>query len=202
MNPGELNQRIIVQKLVTNTENGYEEVEYENYRNPWSKVAYQLVRESATSQEQPINIIKCIIRYLKDIDRSMRIIFQGKTFSLFSIDNTKYGRQYMEVSAIEILPKQCVIYRSVSGKGDRNRPLKGLNLVSKYSCTILKKNINYIQGTPNATISDIFNLFGPANMNIQTADIIEVDSVKYIANTPFQSNEYQTEVEIMINKDV
>ena len=48
------------------------------------------------------NTVKFTIRYLKNIDTSMRILFQGKQYNITAIDNIKYKNAYMEIKALEV----------------------------------------------------------------------------------------------------
>ena len=104
MNPGELNKRITFQRLTTTTnENGFEVEEWEDFKTVWAAVTNLHGREyfeAAAVQRE--NTVKFTIRYLKDIDTSMRILFQGKQYNITSIDNIKYKNVYMEIKALEV----------------------------------------------------------------------------------------------------
>ncbi len=43
------------------------------------------------------------MRYLPDIDTSMRILFGGKQYNITAIDNIKYKNKYLEVKAQEVM---------------------------------------------------------------------------------------------------
>jgi SPP1 family predicted phage head-tail adaptor len=203
INPGSLRHKIIVQSLSGSIDDtGANTVNYIEYKTMWAKIDYQNSREPGSTQVRSNDTIKCTVRYTQDIDPSMRIIFLGKTFNITNVDYTKYGNKFIEVKATEVLPKVCVIYRSSETTNSLNRPVQQLNPIGQYPCTIMRRNTDYIQGAPNAIVSDRFVLIGPANMNVQAGDLIEVDSIKYIGMTPFQSNKYQTEIELIIKKDV
>ena len=104
MNPGELNKRITFQRLtITTNENGFEVEEWEDFKTVWAAVTNLHGREyfeAATVQRE--NTVKFTIRYTKDINTSMRILFQGKQYNITSIDNIKYKNVYMEIKALEV----------------------------------------------------------------------------------------------------
>ncbi|MBC8587491.1 phage head closure protein [Paratissierella segnis] len=104
MNPGELNKRITFQRLTTTTnENGFEVEEWEDFKTAWAGVTNLHGREyfeaAAVQAEQTV---KFTIRYLENIDTSMRILFQGKQYNITAIDNIKYKNAYMEIKAVEV----------------------------------------------------------------------------------------------------
>jgi SPP1 family predicted phage head-tail adaptor len=203
INPGSLRHKIIVQSLSESVDDaGVNTVNYIDFKTLWAKIDYQNSRESGSTQVRPNDTIKCTVRYTKDIDPSMRVLFLGKTFNITNVDYTKYSNKFIEIKATEILPKVCAIYRSIEVQDNLNRPQQALNQIGKYPCTIMRRSTDYIQQVPNAIASDRFILIGPANMNVQAGDLIEVDSQKYIGMTPFQPNKYQTEIELVIKKDV
>jgi SPP1 family predicted phage head-tail adaptor len=199
INPGQLRHKILIQSLETIQTNV---VDWVDYKTLWAKIDYQISKSSSTSQVRKDDTIKCILRYTQQIDPSMRIVFLGKIFNIVNIDFTKYANKFIEVIATEVLPKTCIIYRNAETKDSLNRPQLTLNKVYQYPCTIMRKNTDYIQQTPNAIIEDRFVLIGLFGMNVQAGDLIEIDSIKYIASTPFNPNKYQTEVEITVKKDV
>lgn len=104
MNPGELRHRITFQKLTTSTnENGFEVEEWLDIKTLWAKVSNLHGREYFEAAAiQMENTLKFTIRYLKDIDTSMRIIFKERHYDIKSIDNIRYENKYMEIKAMEV----------------------------------------------------------------------------------------------------
>ena len=104
MNPGELRHRITFQKLTTSTnENGFQIEEWVDVKTVWAAVSNLHGREyfeAAAIQRE--NTVKFTIRYLKGLDASMQILFQGKPYNITSIDNIKYKNELMEIKALEV----------------------------------------------------------------------------------------------------
>jgi SPP1 family predicted phage head-tail adaptor len=104
MNPGELDKRITFQRLTTTTnENGFEVKTLEDFKTVWAKVSNLHGREyfeAAAVQRE--NTVKFTIRYLPDVNPSMKILFQGRKYNITSIDNIKYQNRYMEIKAQEV----------------------------------------------------------------------------------------------------
>jgi SPP1 family predicted phage head-tail adaptor len=104
MNPGGLDKRITFQRLTTTTnENGFEVETLEDFKTVWAKVSNLHGREyfeAAAVQRE--NTVKFTIRYLPDVNPSMKILFQGRKYNITSIDNIKYQNRYMEIKAQEV----------------------------------------------------------------------------------------------------
>ena len=104
MNPGELDKRITFQRLTTTTnKNGFEVETLEDFKTVWAKVSNLHGREyfeAAAVQRE--NTVKFTIRYLPDVNPSMKILFQGRQYNITSIDNIKYQNRYMEIKAQEV----------------------------------------------------------------------------------------------------
>lgn len=104
MNPGDLRHRITLQRLTTTTnENGFEIEEWIDVKTVWAGVSNLYGREYfEAAAVQAENTVKFIIRYTKDIDTSMKIIFRGKQYNITSIDNINYKNELMEIKAMEV----------------------------------------------------------------------------------------------------
>ena len=104
MNPGELNKRITFQRLTTTTnENGFEVEKWEDFKTVWAGVTNLHGREyfeAAAVQKE--NTVKFIVRYIKDLDTSMKILFKGKSYSIIQIDNIRYENRFIEIKALEV----------------------------------------------------------------------------------------------------
>lgn len=104
MDIGELKHRITFQKLVTDTnENGFEMEDWKDYKTVWAAITNLHGREyfeaAAVKAE---NTVKFKIRYIQNIEPTMRIIFKGKRYNITSIDNIKYANKFIEIKALEV----------------------------------------------------------------------------------------------------
>jgi len=104
MGIGELKNRITLQVLssVVN-ENGFESMNYEDFKTVWAKVTNLHGKEyfeAAAIQKE--KTVKFIIREIKGLDETMKILFQGKTYNITFIDNIKYENRYIEIKALEV----------------------------------------------------------------------------------------------------
>lgn len=101
---GELKHRITFQVLITeNNENGFEEEMWKDYKTVWAKVSNLSGREfyqAATVHAE--KTVKFMIRYINDIDESMRILFNQTLYDITAIDNVKYENKYIEIKALEV----------------------------------------------------------------------------------------------------
>lgn len=104
MNPGELRHRIKLQSLETIVnENGFEEESWVDLRTVWASIKNLHGREyfeAAAVQKE--NTVKFTIRYIKDLDTSMKILFKGKHYNIIQIDNIRYENKYIEIKALEV----------------------------------------------------------------------------------------------------
>jgi len=100
--PGELNKRIEVQAVasITENENGVETPTWETYCRPWAAVRDVSGREYfAAAAVQMENVTNFITRYYADITTAMRIIFDGRVYSIYAIDHAGYRGDYMVLRA-------------------------------------------------------------------------------------------------------
>ena len=104
MEIGELKNRITLQKLIATTnDNGFEVEDWQNYKTVWASVSNLYGKEyfeAAATQEQ--KTVKFTIRYIQNLDTSMRIMFKGKTYNITFIDNIKYQNKFIEIKALEV----------------------------------------------------------------------------------------------------
>ena len=104
MNPGELRHRITLQRLTTTTnENGFEMEEWTDVKTVWASITNlhgKEYYEAAAIQME--NTVKFTVRYIKDLDTSMRILFKDKQYNITSIDNIKYENRFIEIKALEV----------------------------------------------------------------------------------------------------
>lgn len=104
MDIGELRHRITFQKLTATTnENGFEIEDWQDYKTVWAAITNLHGREyfeaAAVKAE---NTVKFTIRYVPNIEPTMRIIFKGKQYNITSIDNIKYANKFIEIKALEV----------------------------------------------------------------------------------------------------
>lgn len=101
---GSLKHRITFQILVTAiNENGFEVSEWKDYKTVWAKVLNLSGKEyfeAATINKE--KTVKFIIRFIKDIDESMIIDFEGRKYNITDINNIRYENKYCEIKALEI----------------------------------------------------------------------------------------------------
>lgn len=100
----DLRHRITFQKFTTAVnENGFEEEVWQDYKTVWASVSNLSGREyyqaAAIKAERTV---KFLVRYIEDIDTSMKIFFKDKQYNITSIDNMKYANKYIEIKAMEI----------------------------------------------------------------------------------------------------
>lgn len=104
MDIGNLRHRITFQEfIIAVNANGFEEEMWQEYKIVWASVSNLSGREyyqAATVKAE--NTVKFTIRYLPNIDTSMRIGFEGKQYNITSIDNMKYENKYIEIKALEV----------------------------------------------------------------------------------------------------
>lgn len=101
---GDLKHRITFQILVTaNNKNGFEEEIWEEYKTVWASASNLSGREyyqaAAIHAEKTV---KFMIRYVNDIDESMRILFNQTLYDITAIDNVKYENKYIGIKAVEV----------------------------------------------------------------------------------------------------
>lgn len=102
MEIGNMKHRITIQKpKISKDTEGFEKTSYSNYKTVWAAVSNLFGREYYTAmQVQAEKTIKFTIRYTSDINESMRIVFNKKSYDITFIDNIKYGNAYMEIKAL------------------------------------------------------------------------------------------------------
>ncbi|NRY61511.1 SPP1 family predicted phage head-tail adaptor [Clostridium beijerinckii] len=101
---GDLRHRITFQKFTTVVnENGFEEEAWQDYKTVWASVSNLSGREYYQAAAiQAEKTVKFLIRYIEDIDTSIRILFKDKQYNITSIDNVKYSNKYIEIKALEV----------------------------------------------------------------------------------------------------
>lgn len=104
MKTEELRYQITIQKYnVSTNENEFEEEIWQDCITCKAKIENLHGREYfEAAVVQAENTVKFTIRFLKDIDETMRIKFRDKNYYINSIDNIKYGNRYMEIKAMEV----------------------------------------------------------------------------------------------------
>lgn|GEM_PF-198980 len=123
VNIGDLRNRITLQVFVTTLDDdGFETQEWQDLRTVWAKVENLHGREFyAAAAVQVEKTVKFSIRYIKDIDETMRIKFGKRTVNVLDqggiitgtkevdrvydikfIDNVKYDNRFIEIQALEV----------------------------------------------------------------------------------------------------
>jgi SPP1 family predicted phage head-tail adaptor len=105
MEIGKMNKRITF-KTYSETENelGDSISTWMDYKTVWASVSNLHGREYFTAmQVQAENTVKFTIRYCKDINTSMKIVFNNQIYDIKFIDNIKYGNKFMEIQGLVVI---------------------------------------------------------------------------------------------------
>lgn len=101
MNPGELNRRIKIQTLTSTVNvNGFAVENWTDLKTVWAKI--QNLHGSEFFQAQQVNskaTCKFTIRYVKDLDTSMRIVYENKNYNILYVDDIRAEHTYIEMLA-------------------------------------------------------------------------------------------------------
>ncbi len=99
-----MRHRITLQnKSITVNKNGFKVEDWEDIKTVWASVSNLRGREYyAAAAVQAENTVKFIIRYTKDIDTGMQIVFNEKAYNILSIDNDQYKNRFIEIRAQEV----------------------------------------------------------------------------------------------------
>lgn len=115
INIGDLKHRIIIQKIdgSIQNENGFEKPNWIDYTKAWASVKNLYGNEYYSAKAAQLEkTVKFTIRYRKDIDETMRIIYGKKivndievdrVFTIDFIDDIDYKHEFMEIKAISKL---------------------------------------------------------------------------------------------------
>lgn len=109
---GELKHKITIQQFIKgNDADGYKVEKWQDVKTVWAKVENLYGKEyyeaAAVQQEKTV---KFVIRYMKNLDESMKIKFGKKVvngkeidrvYDVKFIDNIKYANRFMEIQAME-----------------------------------------------------------------------------------------------------
>lgn len=101
MEIGNLRHRVIFQKRIIGTDpEGYPIDTWVDIRTVWASVSNLSGREFyAAAAVQAENTVKFTVRYVPDVDTSVKILFRGNQYNITAIDNIKYKNEYMEIKA-------------------------------------------------------------------------------------------------------
>lgn len=104
MEIGALNKRITFQKLyITTNENGFDVKAWEDIKTVWAHVSNLHGREYFAAQAvQAEQTVKFTVRYFKNVDTTMRILFKDKSYNITAIDNIKFDNRFLEIKAMEV----------------------------------------------------------------------------------------------------
>ncbi|WP_373181214.1 phage head closure protein [Clostridium butyricum] len=104
MDIGNLKHRVTFQRFTTvANDNGFEEEAWVDFKIVWAAISNLHGREYfEAAAVQAEKTVKFIIRFIKDIDESMRIKFRDKQYNITSIDNIKYANKFIEIKAMEV----------------------------------------------------------------------------------------------------
>lgn len=104
MKTEEFRHQITIQKYtVSINENGFEVEDWQELITCRAKIENLHGREYfEAAVVQAEKTIKFTVRYLREIDESMRIKFREKYYNITSVDNIKFANRYMEIKALEV----------------------------------------------------------------------------------------------------
>jgi len=99
-----LDKKIVIEMLVdSENELGDSIKSWVFYKNMWAAVTNLHGNEKfIAAQTQAEKTVKFKIRFT-EMDETMRILFRGVYFDITSLDNIKYGDQFIEVSALAVV---------------------------------------------------------------------------------------------------
>lgn len=104
MKSEELKHKIVIQKYENAVnDNGFEEEAWVDFKIVWAAISNLYGKEYFEAAAiQAEKTVKFTIRFTKEIDESMRIMFQGKQYNITSIDNIKYANKFIEIKVMEV----------------------------------------------------------------------------------------------------
>lgn len=105
MNIGDLKHRITF-KTYTSIENDMGDAisSWIDYKTVWASVTNLHGRELFQAmQVQAEYTVKFTIRYCKNINENMRIVFNGQEYNITFVDDIKYKHTYMEIQALAVV---------------------------------------------------------------------------------------------------
>lgn len=97
MKAGELCHRIRIEKN-TNLDNHDEDPNWELHTTIWAKVTWLSVKDRLTAQaNNSETIARCKIRKRSDVDTTMRVVYDGKNYSITGepMPDAENGKTYM-----------------------------------------------------------------------------------------------------------
>ena len=94
MNPGELRNRIEIQKYIRDgdkvNEAGEEVKTWQPYVKLWSKFYNSSVKDQLKAEKSAASIVyEIVTRYRNDINTTMRVVYKGKKYSIDHVVNYK-----------------------------------------------------------------------------------------------------------------
>jgi len=103
MDPGELRNRITLQKKKEATGPVLPLDEYEDYKTIWAKASYLTGRTLYAARAANVKTdVEFIIRYRTDIDETMRVKYKGKTYEIDAILPLDNKEEYLAIKAHEV----------------------------------------------------------------------------------------------------
>ncbi|MHC1749469.1 MAG: phage head closure protein [Cellulosilyticaceae bacterium] len=101
MEIGKLNKRITIQRdsQIVNDE-GYSVVEWKDITTIWASIKNLHGTEFFQAQQANSRATcKFTIRYIQELDTSMRIVYNGSNYNILYIDNIDEANRYLEILA-------------------------------------------------------------------------------------------------------
>ena len=104
MNPGKLNKRVELQKVEREKDGagGFKESEPITFATTWASIDGLSGSEFRRAHQQMVELThKITIRYRKDIDRTMFVSYEGRSFEIQYIENQEERNRFLELFCLE-----------------------------------------------------------------------------------------------------
>lgn len=192
MNPGELNEKIYVLKIIK-IEDIYSWEQVSSLRAKTERLTgnnlFSRVGLGAKS-------IKFTIRKKNDLTLHDAFCWNGK--HCFLTDIVNIDRMYYEVTAALIEPALCSVERTSDPKLDAyNRPIYDENSYTiRFPACMTEKYIRQTQEQPMTTIESCYVLVTPKEIELLTGEIVIINDAKYEVLVSHTLDEYKNEYEI------
>jgi head-tail adaptor len=196
VNPGELKDRISILEL-KQYDNTFT---WELNTKIWAN-AEQLNGSNLFSKVGiGVKSIKFTIRKRNNLTLHNAFTWQGK--HCFLTDMVEKDGMYYEVTAALIEPRLCTIVRTPEPtKDELNRPVYSNPYNISFPGCLVEKYMGHTQGNPMNTTEEIYVLVTPKAIEINTGELVTVNSIVYNVLIVHSLDEYKNEYEIMVKED-
>lgn len=199
INPGELKDKITIQEY-ENIEGVYK---FSNCRRISGKVERKYKRKNyskfgiGTDETTEITI-----RYIKDLDKSKAIVFDGSHYLISEVNDIENRHRYIQLVAIKQKLWLCEAIRRVPGRDEKNRPKQVPKSIYRFQGYLLEKYSGYNDEKISYSTTKRLILMTPKVIELESGDIVEIDSIRYKVELTHLLDDYFNEYEIVVTKDV